>query len=315
MSEEPLNNLDNQQQHPAPDLHGQAEEVLDRDPLGIIPDEEELNTLRPTQPGIPDGPADLKADRTEEAEYRAYYQAGRRTMDRYFGQKNEKKLQSVLHESEEARKDEVAAHTQTRRELKLATERAGHDKLTGLYNRDAFLEKLDSEIGHIRRAGDANRVHHIAMFDLDDFKSANDTEGHGFGDEVLKSFAATLKDELAEQGHLVARWGGEEFVVLLEDTTTAHAVEMLEHVRRLMRNTRFKLHEAGPKEEYYPPITVSVGVAEVRQRGEPDVAIDQADRALYASKFEGKNRVTLYEEGMRHTGEHERDRRRTNHES
>lgn len=215
-----------------------------------------------------------------------------------------------LYLSEEARKDEEAAHTQTRRELKTANERAGHDKLTGLYNRDAFLEKLDTEIGHIRRTGDANRLHHIAMFDLDDFKAANDTEGHAFGDEVLRSFAATLRDELADKGHLVARWGGEEFVVLLKDTTTDNAVELLEHVRRLMRNTRFKLHEAGPKEEYYPPITVSVGVTEIRQRGEPDVAIDQADRALYASKFEGKNRVTLYEEGMRHNGEHERSRRR-----
>lgn len=309
MSEEPLDNLNTQ--HP-PDLHGQADEVLDNDPLGIIPSEKDLANLRPSQPNIPDGPGDLKQTDIEAAEYRLFYMAGRRTVEREIFGKEKKELLSTIHESEEAHKDEVAAHTQTRRELKTANERAGHDKLTGLYNRDAFLEKLDTEIGHIRRAGDANRVHHIAMFDLDDFKSANDTEGHRFGDEVLLSFAATLKDELAEQGHLVARWGGEEFVVLLEDTTTANAVEMLEHVRRLMRNTRFKLREAGPKEEYYPPITVSVGVTEVRQRGEPDVAIDQADRALYASKFEGKNRVTLYEEGMRYTGEHERDRRRAN---
>jgi len=110
----------------------------------------------------------------------------------------------------EARMDEQAAHTQTRRELRIRTDQAEKDKLTRLYNRYAFMERLDRETGHIRREGDEKRVHHLVMFDIDKFKQANDSAGHAFGDEVLKGFAATLTDELTQKGHLVCRYGGEE---------------------------------------------------------------------------------------------------------
>ncbi|MFP5254256.1 MAG: diguanylate cyclase [Acidimicrobiia bacterium] len=155
-----------------------------------------------------------------------------------------------------------------RRESHLAAT-AGTDALTGLADRRVGMRVL----GRVD-AGDA-----VAMVDLDRFKGVNDRLGHDAGDEVLRSFGAALRRVL-RAADTAARFGGEEFVVLLPRTSPDGAVALLERLREDWETTR-------PL-----PITFSAGVAAVG-RGGGQGALAAADRALYAAKRAGRDRVEV----------------------
>jgi diguanylate cyclase (GGDEF)-like protein/PAS domain S-box-containing protein len=163
---------------------------------------------------------------------------------------------------------------------------ASTDYLTGALNRRAFFEAAEAELRRWRRyRGDLS----VVVLDADRFKLVNDTHGHAAGDEVLKHLAE-VAGELARETDLVARFGGEEFVVLLPHTPLEGARVFGERLRAAVE-ARPARTSAGDL-----AVTVSVGVASMRDE-DVDVAamIDRADHALYAAKQNGRNRVEAAE--------------------
>ena len=126
------------------------------------------------------------------------------------------------------------------------------------------------------------------MLDIDKFKNVNDTYGHDIGDEVLKQLAQTMKDTFRKTD-IVARFGGEEFIVFLSMTSPEKAFIAAEHIRKAVEKLKIK-----SKGELIP-ITISVGVSDC-QSTNLDILIKQADEALYHSKENGRNQTTLYAE-------------------
>jgi len=161
-----------------------------------------------------------------------------------------------------------------------AEARASTDALTGLPNR-GYFEEFVGLLAHGRRAGDAVG---ILMIDIDRFKALNDTYGHPTGDAVLRGVAAAIVSAVREDD-VPARFGGEEFVVLLRNPAPGVAVEVGERIRAAVRG--LDLRELG-----VPPISVSVGVA-VAQRPDDDIAtlLQIADQNLYSAKRRGRDRV------------------------
>ncbi|HPC81882.1 MAG TPA: PAS domain S-box protein [Thermoanaerobaculaceae bacterium] len=160
------------------------------------------------------------------------------------------------------------------------------DPLTGLANRRAFNERLDSEW---RRAVRSRTVLAVVMADLDHFKSFNDTCGHLAGDECLRRVAEAMLAVARRTSDLVARWGGEELAVLLPGTDTAGAATVAE-VMRLAVERLAVPHPASPVASV---VTASFGVASAMP-GEgvaKESLLEAADAALYAAKREGRNRV------------------------
>lgn len=155
-----------------------------------------------------------------------------------------------------------------------------HDALTGLYNRygvHGLLEKLNVEEG--------SQVS-VILFDIDDFKQINDHYGHECGDEVLKNIAR-LCETLPGKNYKCCRWGGEEFLILLPQKENAAAVA--EMLRRKIREQEIHFHSQSVR------VTVSVGVCAVKKGSDLTVhqAVEEADRALYESKENGKDCVTV----------------------
>lgn len=161
---------------------------------------------------------------------------------------------------------------------------AVRDPLTGLPNRRHFEELLRSELARLRRYGGSCAV---AMLDVDHFKTYNDTLGHVAGDRVLRELARVLEAHVREPD-VVARYGGEEFSVLFVDTEPAEAAAVLERLRVAVERHPFPREEVMPTGE----LTISAGV--VGSTGLDDevvTLIDAADRAMYAAKNAGRNRV------------------------
>ena len=161
---------------------------------------------------------------------------------------------------------------------------AMRDGLTGLFNRRIFDETL------AQQAKSPNmRPVSLLLFDLDNFKQLNDTFGHQSGDQVLKSFAGILKESC--RGHdLVARFGGEEFAIILSQTkaTAAHAIA--QRIRNRLAKTVFTFDGRQIQ------ITVSIGLATCEDEGAIFTAnlVKQADQALYQAKRMGKNKVCMF---------------------
>jgi diguanylate cyclase (GGDEF)-like protein len=156
------------------------------------------------------------------------------------------------------------------------------DGLTNLFNRRAFIEVLEREIGRCDRSSTPISV---LLLDLDHFKAVNDTHGHGCGDAVLSAVSTLLKKQ-ARSYDVAARWGGEEFVVALPDTTAAQASLVAERIRHAVEGLF-----VGDAKGKAIPLTVSIGVSQ-RQPHEPlEAMIDRADRAMYSAKTGGRNRV------------------------
>ena len=156
------------------------------------------------------------------------------------------------------------------------------DPLTSCANRRQFQERLEVELERARRYG---RDCSLLVIDLDFFKKINDMHGHAAGDEALRHFVRIVRGQLRSQDE-IGRMGGEEFSVLLPETGPASAVAVAERIRRAI--------EAAPAqfEGIRIPLTASFGVACWKSPAEPaDALVQRADKALYAAKSGGRNRV------------------------
>ena len=162
------------------------------------------------------------------------------------------------------------------------------DPLTGVFNRRTFLELAEKEIARSRRADTPLA---LVMLDLDHFKVINDRHGHLAGDFVLKRFVEITRFCLRQED-LFVRYGGEEFCVLLPNTTSDEALALAERVRRAVENAAF-IFKTG-KDEPAIPVTVSAGVAELDRARLEEIGglVSRADEALYAAKRSGRNRCT-----------------------
>jgi diguanylate cyclase (GGDEF)-like protein len=171
------------------------------------------------------------------------------------------------------------------RELRVAYDRiemlALRDELTGTYNRRFLVEAAARERSRALRL---DRTFSVCLFDLDRFKSVNDTLGHGVGDAVLRHFAQLAVAQL-RGGDLFGRYGGEEFLLILPDADRQEAFAAAERVRNATANGGF------PQVPATQAISVTAGVATWEGREELDELIARADRALYLGKERGRNRV------------------------
>lgn len=164
------------------------------------------------------------------------------------------------------------------------------DSKTGLYNHEYFVRRLEEELARESRRG--NRAC-VMMLDVDHFKHFNDTYGHLLGDSALESLATTLKAAM-RASDAVARFGGEEFCVLAVDCDEYRAMDIAERIRSGVEamdipNGAESLH-----------ITVSIGIRMLEPGigTQANVVLDEADKALYASKAAGRNRCTMFRSGF-----------------
>ncbi len=209
-------------------------------------------------------------------------------------------IKAVLNEVIDATKEIRASSEMTKQRLKDTTETMkvlqGEfkkaktelliDFLTGVLNRKGFDETLASII---REASD---IFCLLMIDIDHFKKFNDVHGHVVGDEVLKFVAKNIQKVMRGNDY-IARFGGEEFTVILPKTLLLGAMTVAENIRDSI--AKLKL-ERKAKSELLGKITVSIGVAQYRQ-GEPtETFINRADQALYFAKDAGRNRVATESE-------------------
>ncbi|MBU1306942.1 MAG: GGDEF domain-containing protein [Alphaproteobacteria bacterium] len=171
--------------------------------------------------------------------------------------------------------------------------RSETDALSGLLNRRGFEDRAERVLATAKRAGVPVA---LVMADLDHFKAVNDSFGHEAGDQVIISFAAIVR-ELADPRMVLGRLGGEEFAVLLPGGNLAAARLFAEGARSSLATDPIGGHTGGQ------PVTASFGVAQQRQ-GEPLMdLVRRADRALYAAKSDGRNRVSLAEAEGAPTGQ------------
>lgn len=165
---------------------------------------------------------------------------------------------------------------------------ASTDPLTGLFNRRQFETMVKTQLDLATRHGTSFCM---VMIDIDHFKKVNDTYGHDAGDEVLKHIALVLKSSL-RISDILARFGGEEFVIFLPHTTPTEAWRVAERIRMGVENAQIK---AG---EHTISVTISLGLSST-QHASINAQIKEADTALYASKTTGRNKSTLYVPDMK----------------
>lgn len=172
---------------------------------------------------------------------------------------------------------------------------ATRDPLTGCYNRRAFFSTAEPVLAQVR---EQERDLCCVMTDIDHFKRVNDTYGHSIGDQAIIAVARILSAGL-RTNDLLCRYGGEEFCILLPDTTPAQARDIMERLRAEIE------HHAGSSIRSVEGLkfTSSFGMASLSSDLSLNELIERADFALYASKHEGRNRVTLWTEGLPLMGE------------
>ena len=162
------------------------------------------------------------------------------------------------------------------------------DALTELFNRrmlDRTLPELMLGLTSPRRRSSDPESAHLGLLDLDRFKKINDTFGHLHGDEVLLQFSGLMKQNF-RSSDLLVRYGGEEFVVIINDATMANCEMVLNRFREKVAEHWFP--EVGH-------VTISVGAVRIERQHLPAEVLDQADKALYHAKRSGRNRVCIYE--------------------
>ena len=157
------------------------------------------------------------------------------------------------------------------------------DALTGLFNRHRFNEELTDALALYKRYQSPIA---LAIFDIDYFKRVNDTYGHNVGDKVLSTFARLLKKNMRQTDKL-ARWGGEEFVILFMNTEINGALLAVQNLLNIIRNHLFE--EVGV-------VTCSIGLAALTPSDTPESFLQHADSALYLAKESGRNQVQVFED-------------------
>lgn len=195
--------------------------------------------------------------------------------------------QQQLQDANSNLEQKVEARTQELQRANIELEKlARYDVLTGLHNRRASNDYLDYLFEQLQRT---QQIYTVLLMDIDFFKKVNDSYGHEVGDLVLQSVAKLLPSVLRSTD-FVARFGGEEFLVLLPETPLAGAVTLAEKIRLTVADTVIIENH---------PITLSIGVSEVQLR-DRDVhdAVRRADQALYAAKAQGRNRVVPFQESL-----------------
>jgi diguanylate cyclase len=155
------------------------------------------------------------------------------------------------------------------------------DELTGSFNRRCIMRLLEEEIARSHRL---NALCSIALIDLDFFKRINDVYGHPIGDEVLRTFAITTFANIRAIDRF-GRYGGEEFLLVMPDTTPQSARQTLERLRSIIGELDWSAFSSGLR------LTMSAGVVTLRQNEGADAFLARADRALYSAKAQGRDRI------------------------
>jgi diguanylate cyclase (GGDEF)-like protein len=170
-------------------------------------------------------------------------------------------------------------HAELRRAMVRISELATRDELTGLPNRRAMAERLAAETARQARL---RAPLALVLIDLDHFKRINDAHGHAAGDAVLRGFAQRVEAELRGVD-VMARWGGEEFLLMLPGNDVPHAIQAVERLR------------TQPFDEVAPGlvVTFSAGLTACLGQGDIDPAIERADQAMYRAKQAGRDRTTI----------------------
>ena len=169
------------------------------------------------------------------------------------------------------------------------SEISARDSLTGLYNRWYVMEKIDSEMNRAVRHGAPMS---LLMLDLDHFKNVNDSFGHSVGDQVLKCVGQVLR-ESCRVYDVAGRYGGEEFCIILPETRVGNTHAVAERIRSRLASTPVNVGDQSVI------VTASIGVAGMESPSEEGAVsaaalLDRADRAMYAAKHHGRNRVELW---------------------
>ena len=180
----------------------------------------------------------------------------------------------------------IKTHQAIAKQMRTFENQALYDPLTSLLNRRSFDFHIDRIWGHLVRQKETIS---LLMIDVDNFKKVNDTYGHDSGDVVLRAVADAISGTLKRASDLLFRWGGEEFTVLLPSTHIDGAMLIAERVRESVSNADMK--DACGTE--IPRVTVSIGVASMTPCAGSAISelVRQSDKALYAAKESGKNRV------------------------
>jgi diguanylate cyclase (GGDEF)-like protein len=158
---------------------------------------------------------------------------------------------------------------------------ADYDMLTSLNNRRSFKSKLSRQISiHQRNKNSLSLV----FIDIDDFKTINDNFGHEVGDKVLIRISNILKSSV-RKSDLVARWGGEEFIIVFINSSLEDSIVSIEKIKGLIQSDYLLTELAGSD------ITASFGVTQLKEKDSIDSIINRADQAMYRSKRTGKNKI------------------------
>lgn len=176
-----------------------------------------------------------------------------------------------------------------RGELVSAQQAMALDPMTRLYNRSSFDEMLSKTVEISLLSGQAAV---LIMVDVDDFKGINDSHGHQAGDAVIGEMARVLLRTFPRKTDFVARYAGDEFIVILQDTSAAEGKMLADRLLKTVRAVRIPLPDAN--ELYF---TISVGVAAIKRDDAPEDWLRGVDEALYTAKQAGRNRAHLRDEG------------------
>lgn len=193
-----------------------------------------------------------------------------------------KALESKLHKSS-------ATMQELKQEMESVRQEAFTDGLTGIGNRKKFDIEIENMLAESRAE---EQPLSLIICDIDHFKSFNDTYGHQIGDQVLRLVARTFHDSVKGRD-LPCRYGGEEFVVLLPDTSVDNAARVADTLREAVKSKEIRNRTTG---ETLTRITISLGVAQVGSKEEVKEWIERADKALYRAKRMGRDRVETAKE-------------------
>ncbi len=191
------------------------------------------------------------------------------------------KALELSNELSQAQRELLSAHKKLKRREEEIRALSQTDQLTGIANRRRLEEVIAASYARVRRYGGTFA---LAMADIDHFKSVNDEFGHDVGDTALRTFAHVLRGQVRETD-LAARFGGEEFIVLMPETDVERALQCAERIR-----TQFEQETIPPIPR---PLTASFGVTTLEPNDTVMSLFKRADNALYTAKDSGRNRVVI----------------------